>query len=132
MTDIINKSLVSDEERADFLPKHCGKHFLQFEMTVYGFIDRFVSAYNGGYWEFYTLSNGGFYMAWDHEGAVIFKNIENYTEQEMSVDAVSIAINLYALSSLSFRFSQFAEKYHLLRDYAAEHAEAHLIFKAID
>ena len=29
---------------------------------------RLSEDYGGGYWEFYTLGNGGFYMAIDSEG----------------------------------------------------------------
>jgi len=36
---------------------------LQLEPLVYAITDNIAEEYNGGFWEFYTLSNGAFYMA---------------------------------------------------------------------
>ena len=36
---------------------------LQLEPVIYGITERMAEDYTGGYWEFWTLSNGGFYMA---------------------------------------------------------------------
>jgi hypothetical protein len=39
-------------------------HFpLKLEPVIYGITELMAHGYSGGYWEFYTLSNGGFYMA---------------------------------------------------------------------
>jgi hypothetical protein len=54
---------------------------------------------------------------------------------EMSADAAGITVCLFAYSHLSFRYSEndaFADHFHLLREFAAEHAEASAIFAAID
>ena len=40
---------------------------LSLEPLVYTFAGNLAEEYNGGYWECYTLSNGGFYMAPDSD-----------------------------------------------------------------
>ena len=41
-----------------------GIHFpLKLEPVIYGITERMAKDYSGGYWDFHTLSNGGFYMA---------------------------------------------------------------------
>lgn len=113
-----------------------GVHFpLRLEPTVYGFADRLSGDYSGGYWEFYALSNGGFYMA--PSGDQAFHVIcENGYEGNLTADAFGIAVCLYAYSHLSFAEDAFAEvcagQFHCLRDYALDHAEAGAIMAAID
>jgi hypothetical protein len=36
---------------------------LKGEALVYGWLEQLSEDYTGGFWDFYTLSNGGFYMA---------------------------------------------------------------------
>lgn len=48
--------------RLDFLPHYVGNKFLQYEMLIYDQMRKASKPYDGGYWEYYTLSNGGFYM----------------------------------------------------------------------
>jgi hypothetical protein len=48
-----------------------GMYFpLQLKPVIYGITDRMAEGYDGGFWEFYTLSNGSFYMA--HAGDRVF------------------------------------------------------------
>jgi hypothetical protein len=92
--------------------------------------------YDGGYWEFYALSNGGFYMA--PTGRESFHVVcANGFDGDLSADAFGITSCLYAYSLLSFAADEkLAEEstrqYHLLRDYAGQHAEAAAIWRATD
>ena len=62
---------------------------------------RLSEDYGGGYWLFYTLDNGGFYMAPDSDGK--FQVISpNGWEGFMSADAFGITVCLFAYSNLSF------------------------------
>ena len=59
----------------------------------------------------------------------------NGYEGEMSADAAGITVCLFACSHLSFRYSNdevFGDHFHMLREFAVEHAEASAIFAAID
>ena len=116
------------------LPRHFGQRLLVFEGAVYDFMRRFAPSYRGGYWEFFELSNGGFYMACDG-GPFRFSVDTNGYEGEMSADAAGITVCLFVCSHLSFTYTGddvFARHFHLLHEYAAEHAEAPAIFAAID
>lgn len=124
---------VADEQRIKVMPTLFGVRYAQVEQTIYRMMDKLCSAYQGGYWEFYTLSNSSFYMAprlpeklhiyWDDNG---FSGV-------MSADAAGIVACLFAYSALSFHnCEECADMYHRLLDYAELHPEADLIFSAID
>ena len=109
---------------------------LQLEPLVYAITDHIAEEYNGGYWEFYTLSNGGFYMA-PHSNTPFNVSCENGFEGVLSADALGITACLYAYSLLSFNgkngFDETcARHYHWLRDYMLDHPEAAAILGAID
>jgi len=114
-----------------------GVHFpMQFEPYVYSVTSGLANEYHGGYWQFYTLSNGGFYMA-PNADQMFRVSCGNGYEGDLSADALGIAACLYAYSHLSFGGNDAfvetcAEQYHLLRDYMLEHAEARGILGAID
>jgi hypothetical protein len=132
-TAIVARRL-DDAERMMALPQHFGDRLLIFEGAVYDFMRRFAPSYRGGYWEFFELSNGAFYMACLGD-PFRFSVDTNGCDGEMSADAAGITVCLYAYSHLSFIYAGndvFAKHFHLLRDYAAEHAEASAIFAAID
>jgi hypothetical protein len=104
------------------------------ETAVYGFLRRFCPDYGGGYWRFYELSNGGFYMA-PTMPAVRIRVPSNGFEGTLSADAAGITVCLFVFSHLSFQFSKdvmFSSHFHWLRDFASDHAEAAGIFAAID
>ena len=104
---------------------------LSLEPLVYAFAGNLSNDYSGGYWNFYTLSNGGFYMAPDSDTP--FKvNCENGFEGSLSADALGIAICLYAYSHLSFSEDLFIDHYYWLRDFMLDHPEAESILRAID
>lgn len=55
-------------------------------------------------------------------------------DRPVLVDGAGIVATLYALCELfsQYRSDDLAEKYHALRDFAGEHAEANAIFVVID
>jgi len=130
----ITKTVVAENERLNFLPKYCGKHFMQYENAVYSLMDRASTDYSGGLWQFYTLSNGGFFMALDQEEKLKMEWEDNYYQGSMSAEAASISVNLMALSHLSCQLSseKLGEHFHELREFALDHAEEGQIFAFID
>ena len=133
-TKHITKTECPHDLRLDFLPQAVGKRFLQYESLTFAFMDKACEAYQGGLWNFYSLSNDGFYLAPDIEGDVHLKWEENYFDGTMSADAAGISISLLAQNALAWEFDpeRFSDKYHALLDYAAQHEEAPLIFRFID
>ena len=125
---------VPEHSRIGTLPKYFGLKLVDMEHLVYHFMRKFVSDYNGAFWEFYELSNGGFYMAPSTE-LVKFSVHSNGFEGTMSADAAGITVCLFTYSYLSFQQPEndvFSRHFHQLRDFALNHAEASLIFAAID
>ena len=135
MTSITSQRL-DDERRVNHTAKLFGANFpLRLEPTVFNMAGMLATSYRGGYWEFYALSNGGFYMA-PKTDTMFDVSCENGFEGSMSADAFGIASCLYCYSHLSFGGDAFAdscaEQYHLLREYMFEHAEVQSILRATD
>ena len=136
MIDTITRQQVFDDQRISITADFFGAYFpLRLEPLVYAMTSKLSDDYSGGYWQFYTLSNGAFYMAPDSDGR--FQVIsENGHECFMSADALGITVCLYAYSHLSFGDDEFSDKcarqYHLLRDYMFNHPEARSILGTID
>ena len=135
-TEIITRRTLADEERADFVHALFGLHFpLKLEPTIFAVADRLAEDYNGGFWQFYEIGNGGFYMAPDVDHGYEV-SCDNGFEGTMSSDALGITACLYAYSHLSFGDGHFAEvcgdQYHVLREYAMDHPEAEAILAATD
>ena len=128
----VTRELVPEDQRLAITEKLFGMAFpLQLEPVVYGITDRMAQEYSGGYWDFYTLSNGGFYMA-PAEDRVFHVKCQNMYQGDLSADALGITACLYAYSNLSFSLSDIARHYHLLREYSMEHAEVRAILAATD
>ena len=135
-TPNITCQLVPDSQRMDITAALFGSHFpLRLEPFIYNITGQLCREYNGGYWNFYTLSNGGFYMA-PAADTPFRVSCENGFEGELAADALGIVACLYSFSHLSFGEGEFAqtcaEHYHLLREYVFEHAEVDAILGAID
>ena len=127
---------VPEDERLEHIAHTFGARFpLQIEPLVYVLTAELAPAYNGGFWDFFCLSNGGFYMApsSDDDFAVV---CENGFIGTLSPEALGITACLYAYSHLSFGGGTFAENcaehYHCLREYIFRHDEATMIFRVID
>lgn len=132
----ISRQLVSADRRVIHSAELFGINFpLRLEPAIYGFAEQLSGDYHGGYWHFYTLSNGGFYMAPDDDQFFQVSS-ENGWEGELSADAFGIAACLYAYSHLSFAEGDFgdlcARHYHWLRECVLGHAEAGGVLAAID
>ncbi len=137
MTTNITRKLVSNHQRIKHTADLFGMRFpLNLEPAIYLYAGNIASKYKGAYWEFYTLSNSGFYMAPASETHYQV-SCDNGFEGNLSADALGITACLYAYSHLSYsNNSAFAEicakQYHWLRAYMIEHAEASAILSAID
>jgi hypothetical protein len=130
-------TLVPEAGRLDFLPRHFGKHMLTVENDIYSQFANLCPSYTGGYWHFYDLSNGGCYLAPNRETYPLVQS-GNFFEATVSGDAAGIIVSLFTFSHVSFRLEddplgpRIADYFHLLRDFAADHPEVSLIYRAID
>ena len=108
---------------------------MELEPRIYNFTERLSEDYKGGYWDFYTLSNGGFYLSLaDMKTYHVIS--DNMFEGDLSADALGITACLYAYSHLSFTDGRFGRvcacHYHRLRAYMFEHEKVSAILGAID
>ena len=135
---IIHCLPVPEDRRVDYTASMFGVDFsMRLEPVIFSMAERLSTDYDGGYWQFNALSNGGFYMAPNGDDAMFDVVCENGFVGKLSADALGIAACLYAYSHLSFfegdRLAETcAEQYHLLREHALDHAEVAAILGAID
>jgi hypothetical protein len=125
----ITAGKVPESKRANLLYLAFGKACVRFERLVYLFADQLCSEYTGGFWEFYLLSNGAFYMTPPDDMEVSAAN--GFTGR-MSADAVGIVVSLYAASALAEQSDRGIDAFHRLREFALDHPESSAIFRAID
>jgi len=124
---------LTESQRVDYPAALFGVAFsLRVEPLVFAFASRLSVDYRG--WEYFALSNGGFYMAPD-SGSLFAVRAENGFEGQLSGCALGITACLYAYSHLAFGNGEVAatcaEQYDLLRTHALEHREARAILSAI-
>ncbi|WP_312585151.1 antirestriction protein [Atlantibacter sp.] len=136
----LSATSVADEHRLGFWPQHFGTipQWITLEPRIFAWMDRFCAGYSGGIWQFYTLSNGGAFMAPEPDGDRDEKwalfNPMNGNGAEMSADAAGIAVCLIAYSHHACRTEcdAMTEHYYRLRDYALAHPECSAIMRITD
>jgi hypothetical protein len=126
---LISARAVPEHRRVECAGRRFGIGFSPvLEPTIYGWASRLASQYHGGYWAFFCLCNGGFYMAPERDEAFDVSAPNGYIGR-LSADALGIAACMYAFSHTSFSDSGLlgeacAEHYHRLREFALQHREA--------
>jgi hypothetical protein len=135
----VTASLVASNRRLTFLPTYFGPRLMmRGESLVYAWLRRLSEDYNGGFWNYYELSNGGFYLAPELTGRLCLEVDGNGYSGELSADAAGIVATLFTLGQLAADnqgtdvADVLIDRYHFLRDFARDHAEAAEIFRAID
>jgi hypothetical protein len=133
-TNVITATLVPEKQRLGTLPRYFGARLTRAEMLVYHWMGALCRDYSGGYWDFYALSNGGFYMAPAREGRLRVRVDGNGFDAEMSANGAGLVAVLFALCQLANETEEdrFIQLYHQVRDYVAFHPEARLVYRAID
>ncbi|MEY0099150.1 antirestriction protein [Providencia stuartii] len=136
-TTPINVKTVPLSRRADFWHKYFNgiKGWQTFEVVIFTTMGQFCDDYDGGYWEYCTLSNGGAFIYPDlsKETLTLF-NPHNGNEAGLSPEAAGIAVCLmmYSLWSFQTESDTLVDRFYQLRDYAAQHPERSAIFHLID
>lgn len=135
---LLHATVMPDGMRISFWPQHFGTipQWITLEPRIFAWMNRVCADYSGGIWQFYTLSNGGAFMAPDadrNETWSLFNNL-NGNGVEMSAEAAGIAVCLIEYSHHTCRTEcdAMTAHYYRLRDYALQHPEAHAILRIID
>lgn len=136
--EVVTAKKVDDEQRLEFLPKFFGEpRMMRGEQLVYSWMECLTKDYSGGYWEFYTLSNGGFYLAPSGKSHYQFEIDTNGFSGLLSSDAAGIVATLFAIGHLcedpnTPNLEALIDHYHELREFIYVHPENGLILSAID
>lgn len=136
----ITRLVVPEQARLDFWPQYFGSipQWILLEPQAFAWLDRLCDDYNGGFWGFYTLSNGGAFMALDSDEDSEEKwslfNPMNGNEAEVSAEAAGIIVCLLTYSHHACRTenSAMSDHYYRLREYALAHPESGQILSIID
>lgn len=131
---ITRKEITDSVQRSMILPKYFPGAELKAELLVYHWMDRLCDGYSGGYWLFYELSNGGFYMAPQNKTEFETQCPGFGDSVRLSADAAGLVACLFAVNQIANETAtdDIINLYYRIRDYAAGHAEAAGIFRAID
>jgi hypothetical protein len=130
----VQAQMVPAHLRLTILPKRFRRNMMIVEAAIYDWMRTLCLGYRGAYWEFYELSNGGFFMAPALNTRLEVKVDGNGFCELMSAEAAGITACLFAFSHLSFRIPDEAISDHFqwLREFAVLHPEARAILAAID
>ncbi|WP_255474408.1 MULTISPECIES: antirestriction protein [Pantoea] len=99
-----------------------------------------MEGYNGGFWEFVQLPNGGGFMQSPGD-EYRFRNPENWTDMIVSAEVAGIILTALVLNHRSWMHSHhdqeelcahFCERYEQLMAYADTHTEGGALFRALD
>lgn len=135
-TNALTATVVSGHQRTRFWLQHFGSipQWLMLEPRIFGWMDRLCTDYHGGSWSFYTLSNGGAFMAPESDVQWSLFNGMNGNGAEMHAEAAGITACLMAYSHHACRTESEAmtEHFYHLREYALHHPESRAIFSLID
>ena len=134
----ITAKLVPFHLRRGFMCKFFGRRrMLRGENSTYQWMKRLHRPYLSAPWNYYELSNGGFYLAPIMDPVHLDVADSGY-HGTMSSDAAGIVVTLFVLRDLVNYTRRhpdcetLLDRLHLLRAFAHEHAEADAILAATD
>ena len=138
----ITATQVPEHQRLNFLPRVFGPRLaLLGESAVFDWMGHLCPDYSGGYWQFFDLSNGGFFMALDEgscptsESTPLLRiSVEgNGYTGTLSAEAAGVLVTLFALNHLLFAGHHgLIDAYDALTDFARQHPEVRAITRALD
>ncbi|EEW4238939.1 antirestriction protein [Escherichia coli] len=150
---IVTARKITDyEERLMFMPKFFGQYWHFFENLTYNWmrklspenkskyltsqLDKIEAHYDGGEWDFYELSNGGFFMVPNSREHYRISVQGNYFDGLLTAEAAGMVVTSFVLAQLANAELPFSERcndyYHRLFDYACGHNEYTQFRAAID
>ncbi|MTC74208.1 hypothetical protein GKR75_08015 [Providencia sp. wls1919] len=98
-TEIVAIKVNNSQDRLKFLPSKLGRYCISFENAIYDWMNRNAIAYNGGFWDFFNLSNSGFYLQ-PSKGYMI--TTPNGFMDDTTSEETGIIVTLMMLSHFSF------------------------------
>lgn len=131
---------VEESDRLSFMPYMFGADFMLAELQVYALATKLIPEYDGGFWHYIRLPEGGGYMMPDC-GRVHLVNSENWFDRIVSADAAgiiltSLTVNLRLAANHDSGNPALTHLY-MLRDaqlwnHITLHPECNAIYAALD
>lgn len=131
---------VEESDRLSFLPYLFGNDFMIAEMQVYALARKMMPEYDGGFWHFIRLPDGGGYMMPDGDRFHMI-NSENWFDRTVSADAAGIILTSLAINRRCRVHHDCGDaaltRLFMLRDtplwnHIAFHPECNAIYAALD
>lgn len=111
-----------------------------FEAALFTLFNSMCEEYTGGFWTYFMLSSGAWYLAPDDEGPYRLKDHAGH-KHEMSKDGAGLLATLYVLNVLSWKYHADGDKvrrdaatehYHALRMYTYAHPDSAAIWAVLN
>lgn len=124
-----------------FLPALFGDDFIRAENNVYSYAARYLDGYDGGVWDYATISEGGGFMKPEGDERWHFCNPLNFADLTLSSEAAGIVITALVLNHRSWMYDHhdeeelcrlYCRRHRELMAYAECHPEADAILRALD
>lgn len=130
----IEAVLLNPAQRIGCLPRHFGPLCVLVENAIFDTMGRLCPHYNGSCWDFYELSNGGFFMAPTSLERYRLECDGNGYAGDLAARAAGMGVCAMTFSQLSFwpNGARMAEMYYRLRDFIALQPEARQLFALLD
>jgi hypothetical protein len=106
---------------------------VRLEHEFFNAMHLFDDTYHGGWWDFFKLSNGGFYVALKDDKQFHMVSPNGF-ECDVDANTAGIIVSAFVYSNLSFgpNGEAFGEEYHKLSDFIFQHRKAGTIRAALD
>jgi hypothetical protein len=94
---MITSSILGQDDRLRFFPS-ITKQYIFFEQAIYHFFEKMCEDYDGAYWEFVELDNGGKFLYPLGKETWFLINANTQESHELSAIAAGICVTLVTLS----------------------------------
>lgn len=133
---IVAVAVDDEDERHDCLVAIAGNSIfatVKLEHAFFNAMALFDETYHGGWWDFFKLSNGGFYVALKTDKQIHMASPNGF-ECDVDANTAGLIVSAFAYSNLSFGpiGAAFGEEYHKLSDFIFQQPEAGTIRAALD
>lgn len=94
----VEKTLVAETDKINAIPAFLHPYFIEIEARTCDFLRTHSDEYTGGSWNYYTLSNGGFFMAPCSHKFYTVSIPANYFDAKVDAEAAGLISFLYAVN----------------------------------
>jgi len=131
LNSMINKIAVAESERDNAIPHVLQRYLLPIEAHSQNYLRQVSGDYTGGQWNFYKLSNGGFFMAPSDRQMYTITVPDNYFHKTVDAEAAGLIAFLSGINrvlaqqagSVSGPDADLHRMYYLIMEYAVSHTK---------